>query len=477
MQQHSCYPPQDDDDLYVIEYARSKDMPNTPSFVVSNDMYRDHMQSYSSDSSFAPWVKAHIISYSFVADDDFMPNPQAMKRLRKAVQRGSESSGSSGSGSSSQQYQQQYPAAGQGSGADQQYQQHYPAAGQGSGAGACAGPSVPDPHMSTVHMPHSDVDDSDDEGARAVPASDGRHVLGSLEMPAAANRQAPADHNEAVHSGMLSSFESAHAAMVRGMAVLTASPWYAQQVGPAVMQHRIPLPAGGFLGGAAPLHTLIMSHMPSLLPALTGGLGAGQVVAGPSTSALAASAAAGSGPAVPMVSSSGPSYPPLDGVAAFASAEQVCERVMGGLPAALREGSRARATAALVRDGVAALGSTLFEQAGAALAGAGMRAVAGNSTAASVFAAAAVEAAVTDWLRDLAQDAAERSKVYSHVIMLKVEGESAGNVAHLTPAVLAATMTQVASGAWQQWLFGGTAGAARLKSAHEAGVSVVKAIL
>ena len=61
-------PPQDYDDSYAIEYLKRK-----PSVIVSNDLFRDHMQSCSQQEK--EFIKAHLISYTW-AGDDFMPNPQ-----------------------------------------------------------------------------------------------------------------------------------------------------------------------------------------------------------------------------------------------------------------------------------------------------------------------------------------------------------------------------------------------------------------
>lgn len=61
-------PPQDYDDSYAIGYLKRK-----PSVIVSNDLFRDHMQMCSQQEK--EFIKAHLISYTW-AGDDFMPNPQ-----------------------------------------------------------------------------------------------------------------------------------------------------------------------------------------------------------------------------------------------------------------------------------------------------------------------------------------------------------------------------------------------------------------
>tara|TARA_B100000029_G_C17540032_1_gene946321 strand:+ start:394 stop:1764 length:1371 start_codon:yes stop_codon:yes gene_type:complete len=62
-------PPKDDDDLYMITYAQNKEAK-----LVSNDLFRDYI-SASEDSTAESWVKASVISYSFVMEE-FFPNPK-----------------------------------------------------------------------------------------------------------------------------------------------------------------------------------------------------------------------------------------------------------------------------------------------------------------------------------------------------------------------------------------------------------------
>ena len=81
---------QDSDDLYMIEYARSKDgdadgRSGEVAYIVTNDMFRDHISA--EGPAFGRWVKDHIISYSFVTDDEFVPNPVPMRRFNTAVRR------------------------------------------------------------------------------------------------------------------------------------------------------------------------------------------------------------------------------------------------------------------------------------------------------------------------------------------------------------------------------------------------------
>lgn len=68
-----CTPAQDYDDSYSINYAKRHD-----GYVVTNDMYRDHVerQDKKVKEETRKWLKAHSISYTFVGDE-FLPNPDA----------------------------------------------------------------------------------------------------------------------------------------------------------------------------------------------------------------------------------------------------------------------------------------------------------------------------------------------------------------------------------------------------------------
>jgi len=71
-------PPRDDDDLYMITYARSKDAK-----LVSNDLFRDYISS-SEDSVAESWVKNNVVSYTFVIGE-FFPNPKFTKFFGNSV--------------------------------------------------------------------------------------------------------------------------------------------------------------------------------------------------------------------------------------------------------------------------------------------------------------------------------------------------------------------------------------------------------
>ena len=71
-------PARDDDDLYMITYAQSKNAK-----LVSNDLFRDYISS-SEDSAAESWVKENVISYSFVIDE-FFPNPKFSKYFENAT--------------------------------------------------------------------------------------------------------------------------------------------------------------------------------------------------------------------------------------------------------------------------------------------------------------------------------------------------------------------------------------------------------
>jgi len=64
-------PAQDYDDSYQIEYARRHG-----GVIVSNDMFRDAIDKLKPHlrGALKEWIKAHILSYTFVGDE-FVPNP------------------------------------------------------------------------------------------------------------------------------------------------------------------------------------------------------------------------------------------------------------------------------------------------------------------------------------------------------------------------------------------------------------------
>ena len=66
-------PPQDYDDSYCIQYARSHD-----GCILTNDMYRDAVKDLKTGKvekqELKLWLRAHCISYTFVVDE-IIPNP------------------------------------------------------------------------------------------------------------------------------------------------------------------------------------------------------------------------------------------------------------------------------------------------------------------------------------------------------------------------------------------------------------------
>ena len=66
-------PPQDYDDSYCLSLTQAKG-----GCVVSNDMYRDYVESVAkrggSSKQAMAWCKSHVISYTFL-NDEFLPNP------------------------------------------------------------------------------------------------------------------------------------------------------------------------------------------------------------------------------------------------------------------------------------------------------------------------------------------------------------------------------------------------------------------
>lgn len=65
----SLTPPQDHDDAYIIRYAQ-----NHNGCIISNDLYRDHIEKSSNRKELKRWMRKHLISFTFVGDE-FMPNP------------------------------------------------------------------------------------------------------------------------------------------------------------------------------------------------------------------------------------------------------------------------------------------------------------------------------------------------------------------------------------------------------------------
>ena len=67
-------PPQDYDDSYAIAYARDR----MPACIVTNDMYRDYVESEGrrgrSKKEADEWRREHLISFTFILDE-FLPNP------------------------------------------------------------------------------------------------------------------------------------------------------------------------------------------------------------------------------------------------------------------------------------------------------------------------------------------------------------------------------------------------------------------
>ena len=68
-------PSQDYDDAYCIAYARA----HPPACIVTNDMYRDYVESEGSrgrsKKEAEEWRRHHLISFTFLVDE-FLPNPE-----------------------------------------------------------------------------------------------------------------------------------------------------------------------------------------------------------------------------------------------------------------------------------------------------------------------------------------------------------------------------------------------------------------
>ena len=84
-------PPQDYDDSYCLSYARQKCEKGQEAFIVSNDLFRDHIAHFFKRKSQTVqdksvvnqmmdlekrWLREHTVSYTFVVDE-FQPNPDS----------------------------------------------------------------------------------------------------------------------------------------------------------------------------------------------------------------------------------------------------------------------------------------------------------------------------------------------------------------------------------------------------------------
>lgn len=58
-------PSQDYDDSYIIQYAKTHS-----GFIVSNDLFRDHIEKAQDKKEVSKWIKEHTISFTFVGNED-----------------------------------------------------------------------------------------------------------------------------------------------------------------------------------------------------------------------------------------------------------------------------------------------------------------------------------------------------------------------------------------------------------------------
>ena len=70
-------PARDEDDTYMLEYARSRG-----GYVLSNDLFREHLTS----AALREWAQGHVISYAW-RGDELVPNPTASQRARESGER------------------------------------------------------------------------------------------------------------------------------------------------------------------------------------------------------------------------------------------------------------------------------------------------------------------------------------------------------------------------------------------------------
>lgn len=85
----SIVPSGDPDDIYIIRYAKDNN-----GFIVSNDFFTDHiknMDNHSSQQSMFHWILENRCGYTFVSNQEFMPNPASKLSLCISSKRAAES--------------------------------------------------------------------------------------------------------------------------------------------------------------------------------------------------------------------------------------------------------------------------------------------------------------------------------------------------------------------------------------------------
>ena len=85
----SIVPSGDPDDIYIIRYAKDNN-----GFIVSNDFFADHirnMDNHSSQQSMFHWIRENRCGYTFVGNQEFMPNPASKLSLCISNKRAAES--------------------------------------------------------------------------------------------------------------------------------------------------------------------------------------------------------------------------------------------------------------------------------------------------------------------------------------------------------------------------------------------------
>ena len=85
----SIVPSGDPDDIYIIRYAKDNN-----GFIVSNDFFADHirnMDNHSSQQSMFHWIRENRSGYTFVGNQEFMPNPASKLSLCISNKRAAES--------------------------------------------------------------------------------------------------------------------------------------------------------------------------------------------------------------------------------------------------------------------------------------------------------------------------------------------------------------------------------------------------
>lgn len=399
---------QDCDDLYIIEYARSKDGEaeggaGQHAFIVTNDMFRDHIQRNGSD--FGAWVKGHIVSYSFVTDAEFVPNPAAMRSVKSALSGAGRTSHTRASG----------PAPPTGSrsaerGARLQERYGKPARSRGAGTGL---------EVSTCILSDSDEGGEDEDGDVVAPGASTTAVAGP-SVPAAP----PASSFDLSSGGP-------GAPDMQGAVPSTFQPSAAVQALPGAAGTVAPISMSATTAGTS---TAPPAHSPgSVSPAMlattcsayrkhvvdTHYIGGALPLFWAPAAVVAAAQAVQRLPALP-------------------TDREVMRQVFEAAPARLKRSGRTRFTAAVVCDVAPIVGARMFNLAKTALQPRDVGELP-PTYAQAAFAASATRCIMGRWLAYLGEHDTTRRQVFSYVTLHRLPQDAGDDP--LSPAALEAAET------------------------------------